>query len=90
MACCLHVFVGLCHALCVYVCVLTDSLAGCMLHPTPPPCVFSHPCSFILLFFLSPSVSCSHLAFLTCRGPGTTCVISVLRAFVYLPRPYPP
>lgn len=90
MACRLHLLVGLCHALCVYACVLTDSLAGCMLPPTPSPCVFPRPCSFILLFSLSPSVSGSHLAFLTCRGPGTTCVISVFRAFVYLLPPYPP
>ena len=55
MACCLHVLVGLCHALCVYVCVLTDSLAGCMLHPTAlclPSSLLIHPPLFPLPFSL--------------------------------------
>ena len=55
MACCLHVLVGLCHALCVYVCMLTDSLAGCMLHPTAlclPSSLLIHPPLFPLPFSL--------------------------------------
>lgn len=80
---------------CVCLRVSTDSLvrvwllmAACSPPPTPAPCPFSFSLIHSFSLSLSPSASRSHSALLTCRGPGTTSVTSVLRVFVYLPPPH--